>query len=404
VRRCEPNALVCDKCGRRYPVFENRLRCECGGLLHFEIKSIKNLTSQKPKIRGVWKYKNFIPIPKNAEIISMGEGATPLVRLKRIGDMLKLKDLFIKLEGSNPTGSFKDRGMTVAVTAAKAMGARAVISASTGNTAASMSAYARRAGLQAIVVVPKGKIAGGKVSQLALYGAAVLEVIGSFDNAMKKVLELSERYRGFYLMNSINPWRIEGQKTVAFEIVEEIGVPDWIVVPVGNGGNIFSIWKGLNELRSAGIIENLPRILAVQASGASPIANAFQTGKYADISSPSTVASAINIGRPVHWERAIKAIKESSGQAVAVNDDNILKSQLDLARSEGIGVESASAVTLAGLRRALEEEWIEKGERVVLIGTGNALKEADQIPNRFPLNILQSGEGLEIFRKLGGEM
>ncbi|MEM0112798.1 MAG: threonine synthase, partial [Fervidicoccaceae archaeon] len=185
----------------------------------------------------MWRYRDFIPVPRGIRIVSMMEGGTPLIRLKSIEKRLGMAGIWMKFEGSNPTGSFKDRGMTVAITIAGALGSKRVISASTGNTAASMSAYARRAGMEPIVMVPKNGIAEGKISQLALYGARILEIAGNFDAAMKKALEISEKDKEIYLMNSVNPWRIEGQKTIAFEIIEELGVPDWIVIPVGNGGN-----------------------------------------------------------------------------------------------------------------------------------------------------------------------
>ncbi|MGC9186779.1 MAG: threonine synthase [Fervidicoccaceae archaeon] len=399
VRRCEPNALVCDKCGKRYSIFDRRLKCECGGLLHFEIglKDIKpiNLFS---KNRGVWKYRSLIPLPDNASLVTMGEGSTPLVKLNRLKEELKTGDLYLKLEGSNPTGSFKDRGMTVAISAAKLMGAKRVVSASTGNTAASMCAYARRGGMEPVVLIPKGKVAGGKISQLSLYNAKVFEVPGNFDLAMNKALDLMREDPNIYLMNSVNPWRIEGQKTVAFEIVEEFGSPDWIVVPVGNGGNIYSIWKGLNELKILGFLRKMPRLLAVQASGASPIVKSLWQGNFVEVESPSTVATAISIGKPVHWERALKAIKESNGAAVAVEDDEILSSQSQLARFEGVGVESASAATLAGLKKALLEGIVDRRESAVLIGTGNALKESDVLPLRFPLERIQLEKTIEIFR------
>ncbi|MEM0021376.1 MAG: threonine synthase [Fervidicoccaceae archaeon] len=337
----------------------------------------------------MWRYRDFIPVPRGIRIVSMMEGGTPLIRLKSIEKRLGTAGIWMKFEGSNPTGSFKDRGMTVAITIAGALGSKRVISASTGNTAASMSAYARRAGMEPIVMVPKNGIAEGKISQLALYGARILEIAGNFDAAMKKALEISEKDKEIYLMNSVNPWRIEGQKTIAFEIIEELGVPDWIVIPVGNGGNTYAIWKGLKELRKLGIIDSLPKLLIVQAEGASPIVNAVRTGKFREVSSPQTIASAIRIGSPLHWERVLAAVRESGGNAVDVEDREILDSQLQLAREGGIGVESASASTLAGLLKALEERIVERGESAVLIGTGSALKEGSALLSRFPPSIIQ---------------
>jgi len=376
---------VCDKCGKRYSVFERRYRCECGGLLHLELKRTDTSGIFLTRRRGVWRYRKLIPLPPKAPIITMGEGSTPLVRLKVLGKEAGLRSLFLKLEGSNPTGSFKDRGMTVAISFGKLIGVKKAVCASTGNTAASMSAYARRSGMEPFVVIPKGRVAGGKVSQLALYGARVLEVKGSFDDAIEKVLSIIEKDGSSYLLNSVNPWRIEGQKTVAFEIFEEYGVPDWIAVPVGNGGNIYSIWKGMKELKMLGMIEKLPRLLAIQAEGASPIADAIESGEFREVEEPRTLASAISIGRPVHWERAISAVRESGGSSVKVSDAEILNSQVLLARKEGVGVESASAAALAGLIKAVENKIVERGETAVLIGTGSALKEAEVLPIRFPL-------------------
>ncbi|PUA33502.1 MAG: threonine synthase [Zestosphaera tikiterensis] len=384
MRRCVPNtALVCDLCGRKYSLLDRRAFCVCGGLLHIELplNKAEELPVNKDS-RSLWRYRALIPLPQDVEVVSLGEGLTPLIRLGRSIYNYKVKKAFIKFEGSNPTGSFKDRGMTVVVSLAKYLGFKALISASTGNTASSMSAYARRAGLLPIVLVPRGSVAGGKVSQLKLYGAKVVEIDGSFDEAMSLVTKMAKDVNGdFYVVNSVNPWRIEGQKTVAYEIYEEVGVPDWIVVPVGNGGNIYSIWKGFKELLKLGLISKAPKVLAVQASGASPIAKAFKSGEYKPVSQPKTLASAIRIGNPVHWYRALNVLNESGGYAVTVNDEEILKAHIELARNEGIGVETSSATTLAGLKLAVNEGIIHEDEKVVLIATGHALKEPEVLNN-----------------------
>ncbi|MFN4046388.1 MAG: pyridoxal-phosphate dependent enzyme, partial [Acidilobaceae archaeon] len=228
--------LVCDSCGRAFATFERRILCDCGGLLHVELGRVNvDWETLKSRRFRFWRYKEMVPLPPGAPIVSLDEGGTPLVYAGGLSGEMKVK-VMVKLEGSNPTGSFKDRGMTVATSIARFHEAKALISASTGNTAASMSAYARRAGMVPVVLIPSGKIAEGKLSQLKLYGAVVVEVEGGFDEAMKTVLEYSVRGGDAYVVNSINPWRVEGQKTLAFEIAEEMGVPDWVIVPVGNGG------------------------------------------------------------------------------------------------------------------------------------------------------------------------
>jgi len=328
----------------------------------------------------VWRYRELIPVPKDAEIVTLYEGGTPLIRVANLGRSLGLTNLYVKFEGANPTGSFKDRGMTVAITIAKYLGVKSVVCASTGNTSSSMAAYARRAGLKPILVVPKNGIAKGKMGQGLLYGATVIEVEGGFDTAMKVIMELAND-PNVYPLNSVNPWRIEGQKTVGYEIVDELGVPDWIVLPVGNAGNITSLWKGLKELRVLGLIRRLPKVLAVQAEGASPIVKAFHNSSYVPESKVETIASAIRIGSPVHWERALRVLNESRGYALSVSDLEILNAQKNLARLEGLGVEPASAASIAGVKKAVELGVIRGDEVVVAIATGHALKDPDVMLN-----------------------
>ncbi|TRM74590.1 threonine synthase [Sulfolobus sp. E5] len=271
--------------------------------------------------------------------------------------------------------------MTVAVSSAVSLNYRTVIAASTGNTAASAAAYASRAGIKSFIVLPKGKVAIGKLAQSILYGAIILEVDGSFDVAMEAVMRLYRDLRIVYPLNSFNPWRLEGQKTIAFEIVEEIGVPENVIVPVGNAGNIYAIWKGFNELLKTGEIDKVPRMIGVQAEGASPIASAIIKGKdepeFTD--NPDTLATAIRIGKPVNWKKAFKAIKSSNGSAIIVSDSEILESQKDLARKEGIGAEPASSAALAGYYKALNEGIVNKDEKTVLILTGHSLKDPDSM-------------------------
>ena len=291
--------------------------------------------------------------------------------------------LYGKYEGCNPTGSFKDRGMTVATTIAKALGARAVVVASTGNTAASASAYAARAGLKSFVLVPSGGVARGKLVQAIAYGAIVVEVEGFFDDALRAVLDVVERTRVLYPLNSFNPWRLEGQKTLAFEVVEQLGwkVPDWVVVPVGNAGNIYAIWKGFKELYTHGLIDSLPRMVGVQAEGASPLVKTWRkrARRLLEVEEPSTIASAIRIGRPVNWPKALRAIEESRGLLVEVSDEEIVHAMTLLARLEGLVVEPASAAPLAGAVKLVGQGVLGQGDAVVLVLTGHGLKDPDAL-------------------------
>lgn len=299
--------------------------------------------------------------------VTMGEGRTPLIesRLKR--------NLWIKFDGANPTGSFKDRGMALGVTVARESGANKVIVASTGNTAASAAAYAARAGMRAYVVLPKGNVARGKLVQAALHGAEILVVDGFFDKALDLVMEYGTKYA--YPLNSFNPWRLEGQKTTAFEIYEDLGCPDNVVVPVGNAGNIYAIWKGFKELNMLGLCPKLPRMIGVQASGAAPLARAWREGLRVPlfVERPSTVASAIRIGKPVNWMKAFIAVQESGGMFVEVDDGEILRAQALLARNDGIGAELAGAASVAG---ALS---LDLPGTTVAVVTGHALKDPDVV-------------------------
>ncbi|BDB97754.1 threonine synthase [Saccharolobus caldissimus] len=368
--------MKCLSCGYETPIDQHTILCpKCGGLLEIIIEPPKDFSLSKLKGRGVWRYKDLIP-GYYKSIISINEGNTPLIKSANIN-----KQLYFKFEGLNPTGSFKDRGMTVAVSSAVSLNYKTVIAASTGNTAASAAAYAARAGIKSFIVLPKGKVALGKLAQSVLYGAIILEVDGSFDVAMEAVMRLYRDLKIVYPLNSFNPWRLEGQKTIAFEIMEDIGVPENVIVPVGNAGNIYAIWKGFNELLKIGIIDKVPRMIGVQAEGASPIANAIIKGKNEPdfIENPDTVATAIRIGRPVNWQKAMKAIKESKGTAIVVSDSEILEAQKTLARKEGIGAEPASAAALAGYFKAINYGIIDKDEKTVLILTGHSLKDPESM-------------------------
>jgi len=327
---------------------------------------------------GVWRYSPLLPVNEDKRV-SLHEGNTPLYKSLRIGDQAGIKELYIKNEGMNPTGSFKDRGMTVAITRAIEMGFSSVICASTGNTAASMAIYAARAGIRGYVVVPDNAVALGKMAQVRAAGARIIKIRGNFDLALQMVREFARESGYAYLVNSVNPFRVEGQKTLAYEIVESIGEPDWITIPVGNAGNITALWKGLIEMKRLGRVKKLPRLLGVQAEGASPLVRAFKSGSESmePVSSPATIATAIKIGNPASWRRALRAVRESGGAMVAVSDEQIVDAQYLLASKEGIFVEPASAASIAGLFYATGNGLIGRGDVVVSVVTGNGLKDPD---------------------------
>ena len=316
------------------------------------------------------RYRHRLPVSEKTPVVTLLEGSTPLVPLKGPPEArAQGVELFAKYEGLNPTASFKDRGMTLAVSKAVEEGAQAVAAASTGNTSASAAAYAARAGIKAVVVLPAGYVALGKLAQTLVHGARVVQIEGNFDAALAIVRELTERYP-VALVNSINPYRLEGQKTIAFEVVEDLGgAPDFHALPVGNAGNITAHWMGYRELAEAGEIARPPRMLGFQAEGAAPIV------KGAPVEKPETVATAIRIGNPASWKGAITARDESGGAIEAVSDDAILAAWRYLASEEGLFVEPASAASLAGVWRWLKEGRIPRGSRVVLTLTGHGLKD-----------------------------
>ena len=317
------------------------------------------------------RYRDHLPVSTSTPEVDLAEGSTPLVPSRNIGRALGLKHLYFKYEGLNPTGSFKDRGMVVAVAKALEAGSRVFMCASTGNTSASMAAYAARTGARAIVVVPSGEIALNKLSQALMYGAKVIALKGNFDNALATVRHVTSHYP-VALMNSVNPDRIEGQKTAAFEIVDALGdSPDYLVLPVGNAGNITAYWKGFREYQAAGRASRLPRMVGAQAEGAAPIVDG------APVANPRTVASAIRIGNPASWEGATSARDESGGMISAVTDAEILAAQVRLASSEGLFAEPASAAPLALLFRLVREGKIEKDSTTVVVLTGSGLKDPD---------------------------
>lgn len=313
------------------------------------------------------RYRAYLPVTEKTPNLSLNEGGTPLLFLPRMSESLGI-ELYVKLEGLNPTGSFKDRGMVLAVAKAIEEGSDTVICASTGNTSASAAAYAARAGLRAIVIIPEGKVAAGKLAQAFLYGAEVFQIRGNFDQGLRLVREIVER-EPITLVNSVNPYRIEGQKTAAFEIVEELGgAPDILAIPVGNAGNITAYWKGFVQSLPEG---KRPRMFGFEAEGAAAIVRG------APISNPETVATAIRIGNPASWEKAVVAIRESGGLIDFVTDQEILRAYHDLARLEGVFAEPASAASVAGVRKKVAAGAIGKGSRVVAVLTGNGLKDPE---------------------------
>jgi threonine synthase len=325
----------------------------------------------------IHRYADLLDLPSHTKPISLLEGNTPLIPVPRLAQELAPGlELFIKFEGLNPTGSFKDRGMTAAISEAAGRHVRAVLCASTGNTAASAAAYAARAGMKAIVLIPQGKVAAGKLAGAIAYGAQVLQVEGSFDDALALVVEITQRHP-IALVNSLNPYRLEGQKSSAFEICDTLGeAPDWLCLPVGNAGNITAYWMGFKQYDA---IKNtgLPQILGVQAAGSAPLVLGHPVEK------PETVATAIRIGRPARGEQALQAAEESNGRIIAVSDDSILAMQRRLAK-EGIWVEPASAAGVAGLAAQIQSgQFQATGKRIVAICTGHGLKDPDIIVQQF---------------------
>ncbi len=375
--------LVCVHCAATYAPDQIIYTCErCGHLLTVEydldgIDVSRDEWDRRPL--SVWRYREILPV--RGEPVSLQEGGTPLYRLTKIGEELGLRELYAKHEGMNPTGSFKDRGMTVGVSMALELGLTSVACASTGNTSASLAAYAAKGGIPCVVLLPAGKVALGKVAQALMHGARVISIRGNFDRALEMVHELCISH-GLYLLNSVNPYRLEGQKTIGFEVIDQLGgVPDRIVLPVGNAGNISAVYKGLRELEALGFIDRLPMMTGIQAEGSQPVVKAIEQNldELIPEPEPETVATAIRIGAPVNAEKALVAIRATGGTAAAVTDDEILRMQRDLARKEGIGVEPASAASVAGVRRLAEQGLIDKDERIVCVVTGHLLKDPETV-------------------------
>ena len=380
---------VCLACGNEAVETDPHARCaRCGGLLEIEHRVprmpreelLRRFTERRgapagSSASGVWRYKDIV-LPSATEVVSHPEGNTPLLQRSVLDRWTGVDGLLLKHEGHNPTGSFKDRGMTVGVTQARRIGARAVACASTGNTSASLAAYASLAGIPALVLVPAGNVALGKLAQSLAYGAKTLLVRGDFDDCLRLVEEASERL-GVYLLNSINPFRIEGQKTIVLETLEQLGwdPPEWIVLPAGNLGNTAAFGKALVEARTWGLIDRLPRLAAVQAAGAAPFARSFAEGfAHRHRVKAETVATAIRIGDPASWDRAVKAIRETDGVVLAVKDEEILAAKAAVDAS-GVGCEPASAASVAGVKRLVAAGTIRPSDRVVAVLTGHILKD-----------------------------
>lgn len=387
-------SLQCIRCHNVYPAHEIRYLCDCGGLLDVwhDLEALRPQVSRGlfngrlsgppgPRVAptansGVWRYREII-LPATVDtIISRPEGNTPLYEHPRLSRWVGLENLFLKHEGENPTGSFKDRGMTVGVTQARLMKAQAVACASTGNTSASLAAYAALAGIPALIFIPAGKIAAGKLAQALAYGAHTLQIQGDFDDAMRLVRQVCNEM-GVYLLNSLNPFRLEGQKSIILEILQGFGwqSPHWVILPAGNLGNTAAFGKALYEAQQLGLIDKLPRIAAVQAEGASPFYQSYLTNfTERKTMKAKTIATAIRIGSPVSYERAIRTLRWVDGVVTAVSDEEIMDAKA-MVDGVGIGCEPASAASVAGARKLIAQGIIQPDETVIGILTGNLLKD-----------------------------
>jgi threonine synthase len=335
----------------------------------------------KPWRGVIEEYREHLPVSAATPIISLREGGTPLVHTEKLSSMLN-NEIWLKVEGANPTGSFKDRGMTMAISKAAEAGAKAVICASTGNTSASAAAYAAKAGMKPVVLVPQGKIAMGKLAQAIAHGSTLLQIEGNFDNCLEIAKELSEKYP-VSLVNSVNPFRIEGQKTGSFEVVDLLGkAPDIHALPVGNAGNITAYWKGYLEYKEKGMSNSLPQMWGFQAQGASPIV------QNKIVENPETIATAIRIGNPASWKQAVAARDESGGLIDSVTDEEILEAYRLVAATEGIFVEPSSAAGIAGLIKAKAQGKLPSGKTIVITVTGNGLKDVQWVLDKAPAPVI----------------
>lgn len=385
--------LKCVDCGKEYDPQQIRYYCDCKGTLDVvhNIAKLKKMNLKKiwedkwgsrklPTSSGVWRYKELILPVDDSYIVSKPEGNTNLYHAGSAGDYAGLKNFYLKHEGENPTASFKDRGMTCGITAAKMMKAKTVACASTGNTSASMAAYASSAGMKGLIFIPEGKIAYGKLSQALAYGGKTFQIKGDFDAAMKLVQEVCSELN-IYLLNSVNPFRIEGQKAIGFETLQQMEweVPDWFILPGGNLGNNSALSKGLMELYEIGIITKIPKIAVIQAEGANPLYKMwkFKT-PYEAVKNAETIATAIKIGNPISWKKAMRGIEWSGGVVEQVTEQEIMdaKAMVDAA---GIGAEPASCCSVAGAKKLVAAGIIKPNEKVVGILTGHLLKDPDAV-------------------------
>jgi threonine synthase len=385
---------ICDACGTVLSARDTRTQCaKCGGLfsLRYDPPTERGSALRRvfdarltargnvPESSGVWRYRELVlPDVTDEEIVTQPEGNTPLVRRERVAAWCGLNSISLKLEGANPTGSFKDRGMTVAVTQARRISAPAVACASTGNTSASLAAYAALAGLPALVLVPIGQVSLGKLAQTIAYGARTLLVRGDFDDCLRLVRAASDKL-GVYLANSINPYRIAGQKTIILELLQQLDwqAPDWIVLPAGNLGNTSAFGAALREARELGLIDRMPRLAAVQASGAAPFAASFRDDfRERHTVQAATVATAIRIGDPASYDRAVRAIRETNGVVIDVPDAEILEAKA-VVDASGVGCEPASAASVAGARALVSRGIVQREDTVVAVLTGHILKDSD---------------------------
>ena len=407
--------LQCIDCGKKFPINEKRYNCDCKDLLdvRYEFGSLnaedlkaefleRKKSNALMNVSGVWRFRELLPFMENLEnVVSMPEGNTPIFQGERSKKYAGVKRLSFKHQGLNPTGSFKDNGMTAAVSKAKELGVKTVICASTGNTSASMAAYAAKAGMKAVVLIPKGQIAFGKLSQSLDYGAETLQVDGDFDEAMELVQELALE-EGIYLMNSINPFRLEGQKAIMIELMQQRDwkAPDRIVVPGGNLGNSSAFGKGLKELYDLGFIEKLPMVTIIQATGADPLYKTLVTSakKLVPVKA-HTLATAIKIGNPINWRKAVRAMDYTKGWCEEVSEQEIADAKAVIG-SDGIGCEPASSTTLAGIKKLAGSE-ISADEDIVAILTGNLLKDPDYTINYHLNSLFEEPEVREIRAKKG---
>jgi threonine synthase len=385
---------LCAACGTELAETDPRSQCpQCGGLLEIRHPApsvtgaaLRALLDARCGVRrgvfasGVWRFRDLVLPTAGDDVVSYPEGNTPLLMRPTVAEWAGAASLLLKHEGLNPTGSFKDRGMTVGVTHARRIGVTAVACASTGNTGASLAAYAALAGLPALTIVPKGKVARGKLTQLLAYGARTLVVRGDFDTCLELAWEASKEL-GVYLLNSVNPFRLEGQKTIVLELLQQLlwEPPDWILVPAGNLGNTAAFGKALREAHTLGLIDRVPRIAAVQAAGAAPFALSFAEGfARRHRVEAHTVATAISIGNPASYERAVTAIRETNGVVTAVSDDEILEAKA-VVDASGAGCEPASAASVAGARQLIRKGIIRPSDRLVAVLTGHILKDPDAV-------------------------